>query len=123
MDSKELAVSSTHTLRPHPPTLVKVCCVCSKPQARWSLLHSRFGPEPVDLCSLCFLYSSGWLTPVRARRVDTVVSALGLRARKVLERVEGRLVLVSDADNVLGAITLQDRVERLNPAVIAQGAR
>jgi hypothetical protein len=92
--------------------------------ARWRFQHPRYGPEEVDLCSLCFLYKSGWLVAERVRRVEQVATVIGRkREREQARQLEfamnpqgdrqwpPRLVNVKDADDVLGAITLHDRFE------------
>ena len=99
------------------------CVVCAEPVARWRFKHPRYGSEEVDLCSLCFLYKSGWLVAERVRRVEQVAQVIGRRRGEMAKQLEfamnlqgdrqwpPRLVNVKDADDVLGAITLHDRFE------------
>lgn len=101
-------VTSTHALRPLGPVSNLLCTVCKEPCARWSIMHARYGQE--NICALCFLYDSGWLeAPESKAALQRVANVLGLKRGKSLERVEGRLTKVADADDVLGAITLHER--------------
>ncbi len=102
------AVDSTFVLAPNRAAPL-VCYVCAHERARWRVRHARYGGTVQDLCALCFMYESGWLTPVNQARVARVSTALSLRRNKVLEHVNGRLVQSTDADDVLGAIVLHDR--------------
>jgi hypothetical protein len=74
----------------------------------------------VDICALCFLYTSGWLVKERIRRVEQVAQVIGLKRNQSLQYVldargdklwPPRLAVLKDADDVLGAITLHDRFE------------
>lgn len=116
-------VQTTRVLRPHTFGVTKMCCVCGKPQAHWSVEHARYGTEKEDICALCFLYDSGWLVADRVQRVEQVSKVIGLKRGTPLEYVLGergdkvwppRLLKVEDADSVLGAITLHDRFEVLS---------
>lgn len=117
---ERLPVHSTQALHPHPVGSSRHCIECSEAVAHWWINHPRYGAESVDICALCFLYTSGWLLRERVLRVDQVARVIGLKRQKLLEFVKGengdrqwppRLVHVKDADDVLGAITLHDRFE------------
>lgn len=107
------AVETTRVLRPHAFGLNKTCCVCAQAQAHWSIQHARYGTALEDICALCFLYESGWLVRQREQRVEQVIKAIALKRGAVLPQKgeQKRLVLVTDADSVLGAIVLHDRFE------------
>lgn len=115
LEKSKPIVTSTTVLRPHHSGTSFHCVTCAKPVAHWSIRHQRYGGEAASICALCFLYTSGWLVEGRVRRVQMVTQALALRKGKVLEFEKDsrppKLVHVSDADDVLGAITLHDRVE------------
>ena len=113
-------VASTRVLRPHSQGAKASCVTCCQPVARWRIKHPRYGSDEVDICALCFLYTSGWLVKERVRRVEQVVQAISLKRNRTLQYVLGvngdklwppRLSAVSDADDVLGAIALHDRFE------------
>jgi hypothetical protein len=87
------------------------CAVCSEPEARWNIQHARYGRA--DICSLCFLYDSGWLDQRESLQAfEETVCAVGLRRNQVLKKVAGRLVRVRDADDVLGGLTIRERIAR-----------
>lgn len=113
-------VQSTRVLRPHAVSVRATCVTCCQPVARWRIKHPRYGADEVDLCALCFLYTSGWLVKERVRRVEQVAQVIGLKRQRPLQYVLGengdrlwppRLSVVGDADDVLGAIALHDRFE------------
>jgi predicted RNA-binding Zn-ribbon protein involved in translation (DUF1610 family) len=110
--SERPKVSSTGSLRPLGTTAHLVCCVCGQQTARWLIMHARYGEAYI--CSLCFLYDSGWLDTSKAKAAVTrVINVLGLRRGKALECAESRLVRTEDADDVLGAVVLHARYAAL----------
>lgn len=110
MNSSE-TIPSTRNMVPVYRNDPHVCIKCQQPRAHWSVRHPSYGSEAQPLCALCFFNTSGWLEPNRAQ-FNLVVNALGLRRNRALERnAAGQLVLPKDADDVLGAIVLHDRVD------------
>lgn len=119
MDTQEQEFSlpiSTRALRPAGVQSALTCSTCNEPRARWT--RSRFpgASQPTDpaLCSLCFFRVSGWSAVAANRaRLRLVAGAISVRSGKKVELQDGLPTLIADADNILGAITLQDRVEAI----------
>lgn len=108
-------VLSTRSLKPTTTRDAPAHCVsCQQPQAYWRVQHARYGAEAQPICALCFLRTSGWLE-THKEQFDLVVNVIGLRRNKALERDEaGGLVHPKDADDVLGAVVLHDRLDAIN---------
>lgn len=104
-------IPTTRCLVPAYRDDVHICLKCQQPRAVWSVRHPLYGDEAQPICALCFIYTSGWFEQNQTR-LRLVVNAIGLRRNKALERdATGRLVSSKDADDVLGAIVLHDRVD------------
>ena len=108
-----MTVTDLKCLRPlMNPLRGMACFSCSKPRSRW--VFDGLSDENIYMCSLCVLYKSEWAR-ANARTVDAVVSKM-LESKEMM--VEGgELVLVDDADSVLGVLVLSDRVSSVHKMV------
>lgn len=123
------AVTDTRCLVPSHPTVFKHCTKCSQSVARWAVRHPRFGAEQVPICAACFFRHSGWPAKadlLRVRRVVAEVSAHRNVPLQVLERDDHfEWSSVSEADDVLGKLVFQDRMDAYGSKIKAssQGGR
>lgn len=87
---------------------------CDKPQARWTL-NDPSSPSPVEIdsvlpiCSLCFLYLSGW-GKKNAEGISSLVDRVEAKRAIPFERKDGVLVHCKDADQILQSIALVSRL-------------
>ena len=102
--------ASTLILKPLHQSVTEVCSSCAEKSAHWMVKHPSYGSASTPLCALCFFRNSGWMATGR-EQFEVVVAAIGKRRQTPMERdVMGMLVNLKDADDVLGAIVLNDRV-------------
>lgn len=118
-------------LRPLPKSMWDISCMaCDKIQARWSL-H-----EPTDtaageteasedevyvVCSLCFLYESGWGKARQDEIAALIRDAEKQREQGFMRKADNvRLMFPKDADSILSSIALVSRVFEIKRAQVQE---
>lgn len=98
-------------LRPLPKAMQGVACeACDKRQAVWEHTKTIRDRKGECVCSLCWLYSSGW-TEGTADELDVLIQRVEDKMSVQFRRDEdGHLAVCADADRILGAIVMSSRL-------------
>lgn len=107
-----MKLATLDVLMPLLPLTERGCCaLCSQERARWTI---RGAQPPVYLCALCLLYATPWGGD-NSSQIETTLALSEYHSRRTFERVDGRLVSCSDADNLMGILILVDRTAKRMP--------
>jgi len=108
----------TTMLRPLPQELLgAVCNQCDKTQAVWAMPHAtRLGEEAPFVCSLCMLYKSRWALESRVV-IDDFITEVEKIVMPFNRTPEGELLDCKDADRILFAIVVENRMHLAKKSV------
>ena len=108
----------TSLVRPLPKELFgSVCSECDKPQSVWALPHAtQLGQETPFVCSLCVLYESRWAQDAGESVAAFVAEVERVRGTPFDRNDAGHLARVEDADRILIAIVIENRLDAVRKA-------
>jgi len=88
------------------------CDCCNRTQSSWWADKPFEDEDKLYMCSLCVLYTTEWGEKAH-ERVEVTIGAMEKQGRSFDRAEDQKLTNANQADNVLGAIILALRMEKI----------
>ena len=102
------------TIRPLPKAMQGIgCAVCNRVQSVWERTHVRTQQSGDPVCSLCWMYETGWGKDNKEALSEFVSEVEDSLSALFKKTEDAKLERCEDADRIMSALVLTTRMFKL----------